>query len=93
MWVCDVAPQQSPATSPPPLTPSRAFEEDIYKPLVWQRGEGVGCFISQICHVLPGREASCADESDRVRAGRAATAAERVQGRARTAEGPPLSHP
>jgi len=57
----------------PPLSPSRVFEEDIYKPLVWQRGEGWPFYLPDLSCVTE-HEASCADKSDRVRADGAAPA-------------------
>ena len=60
-WVCNVTPQQGPwPTTPPPPTPSLVFEEDIYKPLVWQRGEGWLFYLPDLsCATV--HEASCAD--------------------------------
>lgn len=40
---------------PPPLTPSRVFEEDIYKPLVWQRGEGWLFYLPDLSCVTRAR--------------------------------------
>lgn len=49
-----------PITTLPPLAPSRVFEEDIYKPLVWQRGEGWLFYLPDLSCVTV-HEASCAD--------------------------------
>lgn len=49
-----------PIAIPPPLTPSRAFEEDIYKPLVWQRGEAWLFYLPDLSCVTV-HEACCAD--------------------------------
>lgn len=67
-----------PITTMLPLTPSQLFEEDIYKPLVWQQGEAWLFYLPDLSCVTM-HKASCADKSDRVRAERAS--AEQVQGR------------
>ena len=56
-----------PITAAPPLTPSRVFEEDIYKPLVWQWSEGRLSYLPDLSSVTE-YEAGCDDKSDRVRA-------------------------
>lgn len=68
-----------PITTTLPLTPARLFEDDIYKPLVWQQGEAWLLHLPDLSCVTM-HKASCADKSDSVRAERAS--AEQVQGRA-----------
>lgn len=68
-------PQRSPWPLRHPLTPSWAFEEDIYKPLVWQQRRVRLFYLPHLSRATT-KEASCADGlTDRARADKARPAA------------------